>query len=268
MSACSQCRRADAATTKREPVATRDDGRVTESMAAVWHTNAERWIVWARTAGHDSYWRFHRDRFLTLVPAPGRLTVDIGCGEGRVGRDLVGAGHRVVGVDSSPTMVRACVTHPDGHPAGVGDASHLPLRDGAADLAVAFMALHDVDDLAGAIAEAARILVVGGRLHLAIVHPVNSAGAFEGRDAAAPFVIEGSYTSSFRYADVAERDGLRMTFHGWHRPLAAYTTALGNAGFVIEALDEVADPEPADRWTRVPLFLHLIARLERAARPA
>ena len=38
------------------------------------------WIAWARTPGHDSYEKFHRDAFLPLIPRPGRLTVDVGCG--------------------------------------------------------------------------------------------------------------------------------------------------------------------------------------------
>jgi len=38
------------------------------------------WIAWAGTPGHDSYEKFHRDAFLPLIPRPGRLTVDVGCG--------------------------------------------------------------------------------------------------------------------------------------------------------------------------------------------
>jgi len=32
-----------------------------------WESEARNWIAWARTPGHDSYWRFHRDRFLGLL---------------------------------------------------------------------------------------------------------------------------------------------------------------------------------------------------------
>src|SRR5262245_65425274 len=70
-----------------------------------WEHNAEAWIRWAREPGHDSYWRFHRDRFLELVPAPGRLTLDIGCGGGGLSRDLAALGHRVVGIDSSARVI-------------------------------------------------------------------------------------------------------------------------------------------------------------------
>jgi SAM-dependent methyltransferase len=66
-----------------------------------WERDAADWIRWAREPGHDSYWRFHREPFLELVPPPRRLTLDIGCGEGRVTRDLRQLGHRVIGVDAS-----------------------------------------------------------------------------------------------------------------------------------------------------------------------
>jgi SAM-dependent methyltransferase len=45
--------------------------------------------------------------FLELVPAAGRATLDLSCGEGRVARDLAARGHRVTGIDTSPTMIEA-----------------------------------------------------------------------------------------------------------------------------------------------------------------
>ena len=40
-----------------------------------WTAVAPEWITWARVPGHDSYWRFHRDRFLDLLPpAYGAIT--------------------------------------------------------------------------------------------------------------------------------------------------------------------------------------------------
>jgi len=209
-----------------------DQRTMPSSLSDAWDGNAADWIVWAREPDHDSYWRFHRGRFLGLVPDPGQLTIDVGCGEGRVGRDLAARGHTVIGVDASAALTQACVHHPHGHPGMVGDAARLPVRGGVADLVVAFMSLHDVDDLDGAVAEAARILRTGGRFHLAIVHPINSAGTFADEPAAdvAPFVIAGSYTDTFCYVDGVNRDGLTMTFHGCHRPLTTYARALRAAG--------------------------------------
>jgi SAM-dependent methyltransferase len=233
-----------------------------DPLGQQWDAQASHWIAWARAPGHDSYWQFHRDAFLPLVPVPGRLTVDLGCGEGRLARDLRAAGHRVLAVDYSPAMARATATHPAAPvPAVVGDAARLPLATGCADVAVAFMSLQDVDALADAVREAGRLLVAGGRLALAIVHPVNSAGRFRGErsDPDRPFVIDGSYLEPRRTVDAVDRDGLVMTFHSEHRPLEAYTEALARAGFVIERLREPTEREPGSPWRRVPMFLHILA---------
>jgi hypothetical protein len=52
------------------------------------------------------------------------------------------------------------------------------------------------------------------------------------------------------------RGGYSMTFRLEHRPLQAYTDALADAGFVIERLREVGDPDPSDKWHRIPLPAH------------
>ena len=233
-----------------------------------WHLHAPEWITWSRTPGLDTYENFHRDMFLELIPAPGRLTLDIGCGEGRVGRDLRALGHLVLGVDLSHTMSHAAATHPDAPvPAVVADATRLPLASGAADCAVAFMSLHDIDHMPAAVREIASILTVGGHLVLAIVHPINSAGRFAGDkgDADRPFVIEGSYLEPEQYVDTVDSGGLTVTFHGEHRPLQAYTEALADGGFVIERLREPTSPDPAKPWRRIPLFLNIVAALGRPA---
>jgi SAM-dependent methyltransferase len=216
---------------------------------------------------HDSYWRFHRDQFLSLLPDPTGVTLDLGAGEGRLTRDLADRGHRMIAVDAAPAMALAAHEAAPEIPVVVADAAALPLHDDVVDLVVAFMALHDVDDLAGTVAEVARVLRPGGRLCMAVVHPLNSAGRFVGRGPEAPFVIEGSYLDRSRYRDDVERDGLTMTFLSEHRPLSAYATALTDTGMLIERVGEPALPEhdirraKDPRWQRVPLFLHIRARL-------
>jgi SAM-dependent methyltransferase len=235
-------------------------------LADRWEAQARQWIQWARQPGHDSYWRYHRDQFLQLLPPPGRRTADIGCGEGRLTRHLKSLGHRMIGIDASPTLIAAAREADPAMDLRLADASALPLDDAAADLAIAFMSLHDIDAMPAAMREIARILEPGGRLCLAIVHPINSAGRFERHAADAPFVIAGEYLRAFPYADTVERDGMTMTFHSQHRPLSAYFAALEEAGFLVEALREPGVPDHAiaseagRRWQRLPLFLHIRAR--------
>lgn len=237
----------------------------THPLGEGWNAHAHECIAWARAPGLDSYWEFHRDAFLSLVPRPGRLTVDVGCGEGRVSRDLRAMGHRVLATDLSLAMSRAAAAHPaDPVPAVVADAARLPLAGASADCAVAFMSLHDIDHMPAAVREIARVLTVGGRLVMAIVHPINSAGQFAGdkADVDRPFVIGGSYLQPRRYVDTVTHESLTVTFHGEHRPLQAYTEALADAGFVLERLREPTDLDPAKPWRRIPLFLNIVATLQ------
>jgi SAM-dependent methyltransferase len=226
------------------------------SLREAWEMRAQEWIAWARRPGHDSYDRYHRDQFLPLLPPPGRRTLDVGCGEGRLMRHLASLGHRVVGIDASPTLVAAARASAPDMELHVADAAALGFDDASFDLVVSFMCLHDVDDLGTAVSEIARVLEPGGVACLAVVHPLNSAGRFEkhGR-----FVIRGSYLASFRYADTVTRDGLTMTFESQHRPISAYVDALGAAGLVVDALREPVTVGH-DSWSRLPLFLHLRAR--------
>lgn len=225
-----------------------------------WERNAADWVRWARKPGHDSYWRFHRERFLELVPPPGRLTLDVGCGEGRVTRDLQEIGHRTVGLDASETMIAAAR---EADPSGeylVAKAAELPFPDGSADLAVAFMLLMDVDDMAAAVCDVARVLEPGGALGLAVVHPINSAHDVDRVHPEGRLVLAEDYFDRRRYSDFIERDGVRMTFESRHYTLQDYFEALLGAGFQIEALREIGDPQHP-RWSRYPLFLHVLARV-------
>lgn len=225
------------------------------TLIEAWERHARDWITWVRKPGHDSYDRYHRDQFLPLLPPPGARTLDVGCGEGRLTRHLASLGHRMVGIDASPTLIdaaRASAPEMDLH---VANAAALPFENASFDLVVSFMCLHDVDDLDGAVREIARVLRPDGVVCIAVVHPLNSAGRFEkhGR-----FVIRGSYLASFRYADKVQRDELSMTFESQHRPMSAYFDALSAAGLVVDALREPATEGHAS-WSRLPLFLHLRA---------
>jgi SAM-dependent methyltransferase len=235
------------------------------AMRAAWEQEAPAWIAWARAPGQDHFfWRFTRPALLGLLPAPGRLTVDLGSGEGRLSRELRDLGHRVVGIEQSPTLADAArIAAPDIE-VHTADAAALPLDDAAADLVVASMVLLNLDDLDGAVREVARVLEPGGRFAFSTVHPLNSFKALGGHDAAG-----GSYFATYSYAERRERGGHAMTFHDTHRPLHAIFDALEGAGLLTEAVREPrpgvaylsAHPE-VERWRRAPAFL-----LVRALKP-
>ncbi len=181
--------------------------------------------------------------------------------------DLKALGHNVIALDGSQTMVDFARAADPSMSVLLADAAHLPFDDESVDLAVAFMSLHDMDDMPGAINEIGRVLIPGGAACIAIVHPINSAGKFESEEPGARFIIEGSYYQVRRTMDVLTREGLDMTFSSRHLPLEAYMRACEDARLLIEALREVGvdhqsirERPSRARWQRLPLFLHLRAR--------
>ena len=213
-------------------------------LRTAWQERADIWVRWARSPDlDDDFWQFHLPHFLNLLPPPGRLTVDVGCGEGRLGRILAAAGHQVIGCDVTFPLVKAAAEAPQ--PGTAVDAAKLPIRNHAADLVTAFMCLHDFDDMTTAVAEAARILAPDGRFAIALLHPV-----FTTR-------LTGTYADEQPYTLTVDRAGQTMTYHGRHRPLTAYTTALAAAGLAIEAIRE---PLRTSSGKNAMPFLHLLAR--------
>jgi SAM-dependent methyltransferase len=206
-----------------------------------WERWAERWSAWARR-GDDSYWNETRDGFAELLPRPGRRTLDLGCGEGRVTRDLIAAGHSVVAIDISETLVRLAWEADGRADYVVADAADLPFDDESFDLVVAFNTLMDFDDMPGAVREAARVLERGGRFCICLTHPMRDAGRFAGSEPDAPFRIDGPYFGKRRFSLTARRDEQEMRFHGWTYPLEDYTRALEDTGFLLEAWREPPDP--------------------------
>jgi ubiquinone/menaquinone biosynthesis C-methylase UbiE len=232
------------------------------SAASHWEEHAHRWAEWARTPGHDAYWDY-RDAFFELVPPPGRATLEVGCGEGRVSRDLAARGHVVTGVDLSGTLVDLATEADPGSTYLVGDASALPFPDGSFDLAVAYNSLMDADDMPGAVAEIGRVLEPAGSLCICVTHPTRDACERVG----ARWVVEHHYLERRPFHGTYSKDGLTMTFSGWCHPLEAYSKALEAGGFAIEAIREPPEPavyadrgDPYEADSRCPNFMFLRAK--------
>jgi SAM-dependent methyltransferase len=236
------------------------------SLADLWEQNA---VAWAAFAGSgDEVGEYHALQFLELLPQPGRATLGLGCGEGRLGRALVRHGHRVTGVDVSPTLAKLA-QEAGGYDAVIGaSAASLPFSDGSFDLVLAFMSLQDMDDMPAAVLEAARVLVPGGCFAVAITHPICTAGDFLGDPNEDGFALNRPYFTPSRYTwNTETAAGDQVKLHGEHRPLEAYSRAIEQAGLRIEAVREpIAPPSflaehPTSAYLgRVPFFMHLRTR--------
>jgi SAM-dependent methyltransferase len=100
----------------------------TQDNKAFWESEAQNWTAWAREPNHDDYWNYAPVFFRDIVPEPSGLTLEVGCGEGRVTRDLRGEGHDVVSIDAAPSLLKAAAeADPDHRRYALADAAALPI---------------------------------------------------------------------------------------------------------------------------------------------
>jgi SAM-dependent methyltransferase len=235
-------------------------------LRKIWDSRAAPWIKWARTPWHDAYWYYAAQFFDNVGPSSGDRALEIGCGEGRVTRDLLRRGHAVVAIDSSPTVVFSAREVSSAAHYVLADATHLPFLSETFDSVVAYNSLQDVNEMPAAVDEASRVLRPTGSLCICIVHPLRDAGRFKTDDDDAEFIISTSYFERRIYEETFQRDGLEMTFTSWRYPFEDYSRAFEDAGLLIERVREPLPNAEATarqpRWKRserVPMFLFVRA---------
>jgi demethylmenaquinone methyltransferase/2-methoxy-6-polyprenyl-1,4-benzoquinol methylase len=116
---------------------------------------------------------------VALEGAPGRRLADIGGGTGNYALALKREGWKPVVVDRSAEMLARAAAK--GLEVVEADAQQLPFDDQSFDAAAMISMLHHVEDRRTALAEARRILRIGGRLVLK---------GFTGEDAASLWILD------------------------------------------------------------------------------
>lgn len=206
-------------------------------MTTVWDGYAAWWVDGFGGA-RDPVWS-EQILPLTVDLLAGRpRVVDLGCGEGQLLRRL---GPRSVGVDSSPALLRAAAAADPTSALVVADVTALPLAAGSFDAAVFALVLEHVGDARRALAEAARVLVPGGRLVLFLNHPLfqaPGAGWVEDHVLGEAYWRVGSYLVESASQEEVDA-GVHLPFH--HRPLSVYLNRIAEAGLKLERMLE---PEP------------------------
>jgi ubiquinone/menaquinone biosynthesis C-methylase UbiE len=160
----------------------------------------------------------------------GLHVLDAGCGTGPLALDLHAAGATVSAFDQSAAMVDLARERlPDDVDLRVGDlAEPLHYADASFDLVVASLVLHYLEDWAAPLAELRRVLRPGGRLLVAIIHPMIYAIVHSDAD----------YFVLTRYSEDYEFDGREVVLTYWHRPLHEVVNSLVAAGFGVRSLSE------------------------------
>jgi SAM-dependent methyltransferase len=215
------------------------------SEAEAWEAGAKEWVERIR-AGLSGRVHAHDESIRELLPPPGGLALDVGCGEGRWTRELASRGHDVVGFDASATLVgEARAADPDGR-YEVARIDALPLEDAAARFVLCVNVVPHVHDLAAAALELARVLAPGGVLLVGTIHPVAQAGEYD--EDADELRLRGYFDRTPHPVPLGEHH----VFHQ-HRTIEDHLSTFGAAGFALVALREVPGPSGS-----VPLYLDLV----------
>lgn len=213
-----------------------------KSKDDVWDVAAEGWVDFVRT-GKDHYRDgLNNPAFFRLIGSvKGKEVLDLACGEGYNTRILARKGAKVTGIDHSKKLIDLAEIEERRERLGNRyyrmDASRLKgISDNSFDLVTCFMALQDVEDYEGAVAEASRVLKRGGRFVFSIPHPCFEKLVVNGvRMSAAE-----KYFDKIEYSIEWNMERLRKKFKtvSFHRTLTDYSLALARSGLFISRLVE------------------------------
>jgi 2-polyprenyl-6-hydroxyphenyl methylase / 3-demethylubiquinone-9 3-methyltransferase len=147
------------------------DNDVYDRVGATWWEDDNPLVLLhgSMTAGRMQYYRDVLERLGRLTPDGRRpAALDIGSGGGFLAEEFCRLGFSVTGVEPSQVSVRAARAHATASGLGieyrVGRGEHLPVEDGAFDVACCSDVLEHVADVDGVLAETSRALRPGGVL--------------------------------------------------------------------------------------------------------
>lgn len=221
-----------------------------------------------------------------------RRVLDLACGQGVLCRRLAQEGYEVTGVDAARELIEAARRRSEADGLSirylVADVTNLAgergrLREGIGpesyDAATIVLAVQNVSPLSPVWRACRAALKPGGRLIVVMVHPcfrVPGQSHWHWDETSGTHSrLVGGYLTSGR-VEIKTHPGLaahgkddRATIH-FHRPLQAYVNTLGNAGLLIDHLEEWTSHRTSTPGRReaafdrvrkeIPLFLALRAR--------
>jgi SAM-dependent methyltransferase len=209
--------------------------------ASAWEQHAGWWQREFTDGADPEY----EEQILPLIDrhlGDARRVLDVGCGEGQVARRLATHGVDVVGLD--PTVAQLVVARDRGGDAHYGRAiaERLPCRSAAFDGVVMCLVIEHIDPFEPVIAEIARVLAPGGRFLLLLNHPLLQTPGSGWID---DYVLEEQYwrVGPYLVDDPGTEEvapGIELPF--MHRPLSRYVHAMGEAGLLVDDMDEPAPP--------------------------
>lgn len=212
-----------------------------------------------------------------VAPAPGMKVLEVGCGDGYFADAFEKAGADVEGSDVAAPMILQAKERNARVRWYVASADHLSFaKNGLYDKVVVVLALQNIENLNGAIAEASRVLAEGGELVVVLNHPAfripkKSSWGFDDATDVQYRRLDAYLTESAEEIDMDPgREKGKRTTMSFHRPLQLYIKLLVKHGLAVTGFEEWNSnkkSEPGPRQTaedqarkEFPLFLMLKAK--------
>ncbi|MDA0369900.1 MAG: methyltransferase domain-containing protein [Actinomycetota bacterium] len=239
----------------------------------LWEDNAAWWID-GFTDGADPEYEEQIVPMAVADLAGYRTILDVGCGDGQIGRALMRAhGSHVVGIDPTWNQItvakeRSVLENGSVMSVARAGADRLPFADGSFDAVVACLVFEHIREVDSAIEEVARVLRPGGRFSFFLNHPLlqtPGSGWIDDQilDPPEQYWRIGPYLIEEESVEEVEKD---VFIPFIHRPLSRYVGALVREGLVITGLAEPAPPagflaraSEYEAAATIPRLLHLRA---------
>lgn len=214
-----------------------------------------------------------------LDPKPGMNVLDIACGQGFFARVFAQKGASVTACDISSELIdlalkksAATITY------HVAPSDALAFAGGGSfDAATIVLALQNIENLAGSISEASRVLRKGGRLIIVLNHPAyripqHSDWQWDEKTGRQYRRVDAYLSDDRIRIDMTPGEQnlakKKMTL-SFHRPLQVYFKSLSKSGFAVARLEEWISHRKSQKGPRsaeedrirkeIPMFLMLEA---------
>lgn len=211
--------------------------------AELWEANAGWWQS-GFTEGADAEYEEQILPWIATELRGSRHVLDVGCGEGQVGRLAAGlAGVELVaGVDPTWAQVGEASRRGGSVLYGRAAADGLPFAAGAFDAVVACLVFEHIVEVDAALSEVARVLRPGGRFLFLLNHPLlqtPGSGWIDDTILGEQYWRIGPYLVEDDSLEEVEKD---VWIPFIHRPLSRYVNAMSGCGLLIKRMDEPAPP--------------------------
>jgi ubiquinone/menaquinone biosynthesis C-methylase UbiE len=200
-----------------------------------------------------------------MAISAGERVLDVACGQGFFSRQFFEAGAVIDGCDISSELIgiakqtTVSVELTKRLNFAVAPADKLPYKNAEFDTATIVLALQNIENLQGTIAECARVLKKGGRLFIVLNHPAfripkHSSWGFD--DSASlqyrrldAYMSESSEKILMNPGKSPAENNSKYTF-SFHRPLQVYFKAFSKAGFAVTRLEEWTSHKKSEKGKR------------------